>query len=67
MVAAVYRISSIFGSWLLTFKWVRWIPFALKTFHSFQQDGWLLQTGPRFKLMSPESISNDQKIYYLLF
>ena len=62
--AAICRISSIFGRRLLTFNWIRWIPFALKTFHSFERDDWLLQTGPGFKLMSPESISNIRFVIY---
>ena len=40
--AAIYRISSVFERRLLTFKWIRWIPFTLKTLHSFEQDGRLL-------------------------
>ena len=58
VVATIYRISSIFGRRLLTFKWIRWIHFGLKIFHSFEQDGRQLRTGPGFKLISPESISN---------
>ena len=52
--AATYRISSTFGRRPLIFKWIRWIPFALKTFHLFEQDEWLFA----FKLMSPECMSN---------
>ena len=33
-----YQISSIFRRRLLTFRWIRRIPFAFKTFHSFEQD-----------------------------
>ena len=53
--AAKYRMSSIFGRRLLTFKWIKWIPFALKTLHLFEQD--------RRLLISPESIAiYDEKI-----
>ena len=56
--AAIYRNASVFGRRLLTFKRILWIPFALKAFHTFEQDDWLIYTGPRFKLMPPEGFSN---------
>ena len=36
--AVICQISSIFERRLLTFEWIGWIPFDLKTFYSFEQD-----------------------------
>ena len=55
--AVICQISSIFERRLLTFEWIGWIPFDLKTFYSFEQDDWLIQTGPGFQQMSPKSNS----------
>ena len=46
---------------LLIFRWIRWSPFDLKTFHSFESNGQSVILGPRFKPMSPESRSSIKK------
>ena len=55
---AISLNSSIFGSRLLMFKWIRCSPLLLKACHSSCLNNWGLLKCPGFRLISPESRSN---------